>query len=131
MPGETDLTKILATLKIRRREEPFTVVTVPKPVELGAGVEAVINEGDSVTAVVTLDAARRRGWHGEFEAAWLTVDAHTALDGVGLTAALSRALAAEGIPCNILAGYFHDHLLVALDRADDAVAAIDALTESC
>ena len=45
---------------------------------------------------------------------------HSALEAVGLTAAVATALAAAGIPANVLAGYSHDHLLVPEDRADDA-----------
>ena len=49
---------------------------------------------------------------------------HSALGAVGLTAAVARALADEGVPCNVLAGAMHDHLLV---PEDDAARALDAL----
>ena len=34
-----------------------------------------------------------------------------------------------GIPCNIIAGFHHDHLLVPPNRAEDAIAAIAALRD--
>ena len=52
---------------------------------------------------------------------------HTALDAVGLTAAVATALAEHGIPANVIAGFYHDHLLVPEDRADDAVAVLRGL----
>jgi uncharacterized protein len=127
--GETDLSMMLASLRIERREHPVTVVHLPEPVGLGQGVMALIEEDEGTTAVVTLAEAERRGWPIGFRAAWLTVTVHSALEAVGLTAALADVLAARGIACNVLAGYFHDHLLVPLERADEAVESLEALAD--
>lgn len=88
---------------------------------------AVIDEGEGTTYVVTKAICEAAGVPSVFECAWLTVMVHTALDGVGLTAVLSRALADAQIPCNVLAGYHHDHLLVPWERADEAVAVLEGL----
>ena len=129
MPGETDLSTMLSSLQIERRGAPVTVVHLSSPVGLGNGVEAVIAEAEGTTAVVSITEAERRGWPVEFVAAWLTVSVHSSLDAVGLTAALANVLTDCGISCNVLAGYFHDHLLVPLDRADEAIAALEALAD--
>ena len=39
------------------------------------------------------------------------------------------ALAEAGIPCNVLAGFHHDHLLVPVNGADDALVALTALRD--
>ena len=127
VPGETDLSKMLASLRIDRRADPVTVVHLPDPVALGDGVLALIDEVEGTTAVVTVEGAARRGWPVGFRGAWLTVTVHSSLEAVGLTAALARVLADLDIPCNVLAGYFHDHLLVPLDRADDAIRGLESL----
>ncbi len=132
MAGETDLASMLSGLSVTRRPGVFTVVTRPASevasLTVGAGgIEALMDETEGVTVVATVDAAAERGWSGDFEAAWLTLDVHSALEAVGLTAAFSAALGEQGIPCNVLAGYFHDHLLVPVDRADAAIAALEAL----
>lgn len=128
MAGETDLAAMLASLRIERRSDPVTVVAVHDPVALGDGVWALVEEAEGTTAVVTIAEAERRGWAVEFRAAWLTVSVHSSLEAVGLTAALSAALAGRGIACNVLAGFFHDHLLVPLERAQEATEALEALT---
>lgn len=130
VPGETDLAKMLASLRIERRHEPVTVVHVVEPVALGAGVMAVIEEEEGTTAVVTVAEAERRGWPVGFRAAWLTVTVHSSLEAVGLSAVLAAVLADDGIPCNVLAGYFHDHLLVPFDRVDRAIEALESLATS-
>ena len=134
MTGETDLGRMLSTLRIERLDEPVTVVAIDEsteqPIGLGDGVLALVTEVEGTTGVVTVDEAERRGWPVGFRAAWLTVAVHSSLEAVGLTAALSTALADRGIPCNVLAGFHHDHLLVPLDRADDALEALDRLRTS-
>ncbi len=90
-------------------------------------IQASIVEAEGTTAVLATSDAQRLGVHPEFVAAWLTVDVHSALDAVGLTAAIVAALAAEGIPCNVLAGYHHDHLLVPAEQSDKALAVLTAL----
>lgn len=129
MAGETDLHRMLATLTVSRRPGVFVFVTAERAVPIGDGVEALVTEREGVTVVATREAARRHGWRFDFEAAWLTLDVHSALEAVGLTAAFSAALAAEAIPCNVLAGFHHDHLLVPVDRADDAIACLQRLGE--
>ena len=89
---------------------------------------ATIHEDEGPTYVVTVDAARSAGAPIVFEAVWLTLTVHSALESVGLTAAFSAALGAAGIACNVLAGYHHDHLLVPAGRADDATAVLRALS---
>ncbi|WP_116133216.1 ACT domain-containing protein [Tropicimonas sp. IMCC34043] len=58
----------------------------------------------------------------------ITLDVLSALDGVGLTAAVSAALAAHDIPCNVVAANNHDHVFVPDDRAEAALAVLLALS---
>ena len=84
-----DLATILASMRISRRPGTFTMVTLSEPVEVGPGIDAVINESEGQTVVVSVAEAERRGWPAGFRAAWLTVDVHSSLAAVGLTAAAS------------------------------------------
>lgn len=118
---------MLQALTVTRRPGTFTVVHLGRPVPIGDGVEAVLHEPEGFTVVATVEAARRHGWTSHFEACWLTVDLHSALHAVGLTAALSGALSRRGIACNVLAGYHHDHLLVPVAAADEALACLAEL----
>jgi hypothetical protein len=124
VPAERDLATLLATLDVARRPGAFAFVQQPTGAEAPADARAMIDEETSTTYVVDADSVPA----APFRAAWLTLTVHSALEAVGLTAAVAGALAAVGIPANVLAGYDHDHLLVPEDRADDAVAAIRALS---
>ena len=126
-PGETDLDVMLATLAVQRRPGIFTYIAVEVPTPgLLAAAHAVVKEGPLTTIVLPIEAAARAGQRGPIELAWLTLTAHSSLEAVGLTAAVSTRLAELGIPCNVLAGYHHDHLLVPVDRVDEATGALTA-----
>ncbi|MEM9133004.1 MAG: ACT domain-containing protein [Actinomycetota bacterium] len=131
MAGETDLTAILDGLTVARRPGRFTVVTLADgaapPSLAEPGIEAVMAETEGTTVVVAVAEAEARGWRVDYVAAWLTIEIHSSLEAVGLTAAVSTALAAEGIPANVLAAYHHDHLLVPADKADRAIEALHRL----
>jgi hypothetical protein len=120
-----DLAEILAALTVSRRDGVFVMCTVDDLPD--ADLEAVLFEDEGITIVLPLAQAEELRLTWGFEAAWLTIDVLTALDGVGLTAAVSHALADAGIACNVLAGFHHDHILVPVDAADRAMDAITAL----
>ena len=118
-PGETDLAVLLADLAVTRRAGTFRFVEVvdPDPAELAAA-EAVVREEGATTLVVP---AVEGGPAGVLDVAWLPLTVSSSLEAVGLLAAVAVALADAGIPCNVLAGVRHDHLLVPVALADDAV----------
>ena len=60
----------------------------------------------------------------------ITLEVHSALDGHGLTAAVSTALAAQGIACNMVAAHHHDHLFVPAERAEEALDLLRALARA-
>ncbi len=126
MAGERDLERMLATLEVERRPGTFTYVTGAWP-GLADAAHATVIEAEGTTYVVPVEAAEAVGAPVEFVGAWLTLTVWSSLEAVGLTAAFSRALGDRGIPCNVLAGHHHDHIVVPADRADEAIAALTSL----
>lgn len=124
-PGETDLSKMLATMGVERRPGVFTYVAVEVPTPgLLAAAHAMVTEGTLTTIVLPVEAARRAGLDVVLELAWLSLSVQSSLEAVGLTAAFSARLAERDISCNVLAGYHYDHILVPLDRVHDAIDAL-------
>jgi uncharacterized protein len=90
-------------------------------------VQATIVESEGTTSVISTEDANRLGITPEFVMAWLSLDVNSALEAVGLTAAISTALARHGLVCNVLAGYHHDHLLVSFEEQDRAIEVLRTL----
>jgi hypothetical protein len=131
VPGERDLHTLLASMKPVLRPGRFVFVVVPDEALLDAlAPEVTIREPEGLTAVVRREQADALGLPYDYVAAWITLRVHSALDAVGLTAAVSTALARAGLSCNVIAGYYHDHLLVPADRASAALDALAALAHT-
>jgi uncharacterized protein len=98
---------------------PLDPVRRPGEFVFVAGSEDLAGE-----AMVRADAL---GLAYDFVGAWITLRVDSTLEQLGLTALFSRALADAGISCNVLAGLHHDHLLVPVDRADEAMGVLRRL----
>ena len=77
-------------------------------------VFAIVREAEGTTVILPMGEAQS-------DYARISLQVHSALDGVGLTAAVSTALAKAGIACNVIAGYYHDHLFVPWERREEAM----------
>ncbi len=130
MTAERDLAVLLATMTPERRPGEYVFATVPLDAPAPPDVLATVVEPEGRSVVMPRAAADRDGIGYDFVGAWITLRVVSALDAVGLTAAVSARLAALGISCNVVAGHHHDHLLVPADRADEAVGALPGLGAS-
>lgn len=125
MSGETDLGRLIKSMKPVVRPGEFVFVSIDGPAD--ADTLAMVAEEEGRTLVVTRETADLRGWPYDYVAGWITLRVHSSLAAVGLTSAVSTALANAGISCNVLAGYHHDHLLVPIERVAEAVRVLQAL----
>jgi uncharacterized protein len=129
--AERDLDRLLAAMDPVRRPGEWVFASLPGGHAAAASLPsaATVVEDEGTTHVVERHIADEHGLPYDFVAAWLTLRVHSALDAVGLTAAVAGALAEAGVSCNVLAGAHHDHLLVPVDRADDALVALARLRD--
>ncbi|MER7623254.1 ACT domain-containing protein [Streptomyces sp. NPDC126503] len=129
---ERDLGRLLAGLRPLRNPGAYVFTTVDGPVPAGLDPVVTVTEAEGRTLVVRREEADAAGLAYDYVAAWITLRVHSALDAVGLTAAVARALAAAGLSCNVVAGFHHDHLFVEHDSADEALGLLRALADrSC
>jgi N-acetylglutamate synthase-like GNAT family acetyltransferase len=127
--GEANLEALLAGLSPRWRpgEYVFVVADTNKPVADEA-IMASIVEAEGRSLVLRRHDADQAGLPYEFVAGWITLEVFSALHAVGLTSAVAAAVGEAGISCNVIAGYHHDHLLVAYERVEEAIEVLERLS---
>lgn len=133
MTGETNLSRLLASLSPRLNPGRFVFCSVPQPtvVQVATALGS-FREAEGTTLILAREEAERLGLAYDYLAAWITLEVHSSLAAVGLTAAFAKALAGEGISCNVIAGFHHDHLFVAEADAERALARLQRLAaEGC
>lgn len=126
--GERNLNALLQQMTPSVHPEVFVFCCFADG-HLPAGLTPVctFQEAEGLTAIVPLHQAQASGLAHQFESRMVTLTVHSALDAVGFLARISAALAAQGIACNLVSAFHHDHLFVPRDRLDDALGALNRL----
>jgi hypothetical protein len=119
---------MISRMDPRLRAGAFVFVTLSAPApELAAQAIACFAEDEGLSLILPLDLAARAGCDTKQPMRCITLHVHSALDGVGLTAAVAGVLADNGIACNMVAAFHHDHVFVPAADADRALALLRAL----
>lgn len=109
------------------RPDDYVYCTIDPRDPVPPRAAATVTEEEGLTVVLPRADADGLGLPYDFVAAWITLRVNSSLDAVGLTASFSRALAHAGISCNVLAGAYHDHLLVPAAERDRALDVLRSL----
>lgn len=120
---------LLANMATQLRPGEYVFCSLPPGQEVPkSGVLASVVEPEGLSIVISREQADAAGWEYDYVAGWITLGVQSALDAVGLTAAVSSVLADSGVSCNVIAGFHHDHLLIPADRAREALTILQRLS---
>jgi hypothetical protein len=125
MSGELNLTTLLKNMKpvLNTGEYVFCTVSKTEKIDI-TNVLGTFKEKEGTTLIITKEYADLMGLSYNSIMSWISLEVHSSLEAVGLTAAFSKVLADANISCNVVAGYYHDHIFV---LNQDAQRAIDLL----
>ena len=129
--GEKELKTLLASMSpsLDDTDWVFAVVGEEDAVRLTPHAIASFREVEGLTLVLPQAAADDLK-NVSAPMSRITLEVHSSLEAVGLTAAIAGALAEEVISANVVAAYYHDHIFVPKASADRALAVLQALTTS-
>ena len=129
--GELDLAKLLATLEPKLRPGEFVFVTLPDEAAAAAHRADALGsfvEAEGLTLIVPAahgglpegDPEIGRAAHDHARVPQLARSGRSDVPRLAELASLE-------ISCNVVAAYFHDHIFVSVDKAEQAVEALRAL----
>ncbi|WP_103072548.1 ACT domain-containing protein [Aquimarina sediminis] len=87
-------------------------------------------EKEGTTIVIKKEKADELGLTYDYISSWITLMIHSSLEAVGLTALFSTTLAQHNISCNVIAGYYHDHIFVDCKDANKAIKVLNELSKN-
>lgn len=131
MSGETSIARLLSGMQPSLNTGDYVFCTVSDPTRLNGELPiGTFREQEGLTVILERTKADALGLDYSYVAAWITLTIHSALEAVGLTAAFATALGNANISCNVIAAYYHDHIFVAKDDAQKALAVLQNLAKS-
>ncbi|RDW90498.1 ACT domain-containing protein [Aspergillus mulundensis] len=141
-PGETSLTKLLATLQPILHSETYIFLTIPPShpsfgdlATLHASLQPkmLFHEREGLTVITTPALASAAGFEKDkdyvFECKMITLTVHSSLEAVGLTAVFSKALTEKNVSANVVSGFYHDHIFVPVGKEDVAVRVLEEVQQ--
>lgn len=112
MGAVRDAQAMIAGMAPRLDSQLWHFCTTSEPGPLAQQALARFEEEEGTSLILPDAVARSHGFDTGLPMARITLQVHSALDGVGLTAAVAGVLARAGIPCNMVAAFHHDHAFV-------------------
>lgn len=126
MSGITDLDQLLASMEPNLLDEEFVFCTCSGSLSEYTELDIIgsFKEREGLTLILRLSQARQADIEYEGVFRMITLNVHSSLEAVGLTAAVSNKLSQRGISANVVAAYYHDHIFVQSTKADEALSAL-------
>ena len=127
--GESDLLTLIAQMSPSLDGQVWAFVSVDDVSSeyVAEHALATFRETEGTTLIVPWERAEEFDVCSE-PMARITLNIHSSLEAVGLTAAVSQALASEAISANVVAGFYHDHIFVPQTTGERAVACLTLLS---
>lgn len=129
--GETNLRDLIRTMSpvLDVVEWVFATIDVADESALAPHAISTFREAEGLTLVLPQSVVNGLE-NVSAPMSRITLEVHSSLEAVGLTAAVAGVLAEEGISANVIAAYYHDHIFVPKASADRALAVLRGLSTS-
>jgi uncharacterized protein len=130
--GEFHLKTLLREMRPELQDGVFVFCAIAENEKIPAAIRPLLTfrEREGTTLVMRREDAESMGLRCQFTSRLITLTVHSSLEAVGFLAAITARLAEAGISVNAVSAFYHDHLFVPEDRADEALALLQNMSSS-
>jgi uncharacterized protein len=128
MSGESNLETLLRSMQPVLHPPVYVFATLKAGEEMPPSINPIMifREEEGQTLILPESEARAANIAGSFPSRMITLQVHSSLAAVGFLAAITTRLAEAGLAVNPVSAYFHDHLFVSVERAEEALALLQS-----
>ncbi|MBW4521921.1 MAG: ACT domain-containing protein [Scytolyngbya sp. HA4215-MV1] len=132
MSGEKHLSQLLQAMqpKLQPEDYVFCSVSIEQATSLAATPIGQFCESEGMSLILTRTDAEKSGFHYEYCSRMITLNIHSSLEAVGFLAVILGNLAEHGISVNPVSAYYHDHLFVPIEKAEQVMHLLSNLSRS-
>ena len=125
--GENNLELLLKNASPKLHVGEFVFCTDPNTSASYMKVDPVMTfcEKEGKTYLLRVSDAKKVALTFQGRWAWIEMQIHSDLEAVGFLAELTKRLANAGISVNAVSAYYHDHLFVPVERAEEAMKLLE------
>lgn len=127
-PGEKNLDALIETMTPAMEDRVFVFVTVTDLAGIPAEqCELVYREAEGISLIMSREDAQNHGLDYVYPCRKITLSVQSSLEAVGFLAKITARLAQAEISVNAISAYYHDHLFVPVDRAEETMMILHAM----
>jgi hypothetical protein len=129
--GEKDLKTLLKSLKPILNNGEYVFCSLPDLSKISSEeIVCLFRESEGITVIITKELANKYELQYSYVARWITLQVHSSLSAVGLTATFAKALMDENISCNVVAAFYHDHIFIDSKDSEKAMEVLSNLSSN-
>jgi hypothetical protein len=106
---------------LREGEFVFCTLSSAEYNNLSSSPIGWFREEEGITIIIERKDAEKERLNCIFLSRMITLNVSSSLDVVGFIAVISKRLAENGIAVNTISAYYHDHLFVPAEKAEEAM----------
>ncbi|NOQ39162.1 MAG: ACT domain-containing protein [Anaerolineales bacterium] len=129
--GETDLQILLKQMQPVLDDEKMVFCSLPadEAEKYLTSCQGYYREQEGITVILEKSLADHGNISYDLVFNRITLNVHSSLGAVGFLSRITEILAAQGISVNVVSGYFHDHLYIKVEDAENAVMILELWQE--
>ena len=126
--GTTNLPKLIKSMQPQLQPHIYVFIKTTDQA-LATSLETIMQfqEPEATTLILRQNTAKKHKLDYQFPCRMITLKIHSSLEAVGFLALITTHLAKYNIAVNPVSAFYHDHLFVAHNRAEDAMTALSEL----